>query len=250
MANDTTKFDPNEEEYHSSDTETPSVFAASATNASPGKSSVFERLKRKNILIALGVIIVIFVVYKIIDVAFTPSTSRTRISAPAQQMVMTPISNAPTAQVSQQPIAAAPVDNRLNALEQQGNNNQAGIDKLNTEMADVQNTLAAMNAKLTDLTTAMQAVTAQYAEQQERLKMQEAAKHAKVSRRHWAVRPIYYVRALVPGRAWLSTKNGGTVTVGLGGNLPGYGIVQVIDTNQGTVTTSTGAIIGYNPGDR
>jgi intracellular multiplication protein IcmG len=60
----------------------------------------------------------------------------------------------------------------------------------------------------------------------------------------------YFVKAMIQGRAWLVDSQGATVTVSSGDTLPGYGLIETIDPSQGTVTTSSGAIIQYNPSDR
>lgn len=55
----------------------------------------------------------------------------------------------------------------------------------------------------------------------------------------------YEVQAIVPGRAWLLTKEGNTLTVAVGDSLPGDGIVVGIDVLSGVVTTSSGKILTY-----
>jgi hypothetical protein len=60
---------------------------------------------------------------------------------------------------------------------------------------------------------------------------------------------VYHLKALIPGRAWLQTREGATATVTLGDRLPGYGIIQTINTDSGIVTTSSGNVIVYGPKD-
>ena len=61
----------------------------------------------------------------------------------------------------------------------------------------------------------------------------------------------YYVKAMIQGRAWLVSGDGATtVTVSSGDYLPGYGLVEDINPQQGIVTTSAGGIIQFNPADR
>lgn len=64
-----------------------------------------------------------------------------------------------------------------------------------------------------------------------------------------APRVTYSLKALVPGRAWLQASNGGTVTVKVGDQLQGYGIVTAIEPVQGWVATSSGKYIGYGSDD-
>lgn len=55
----------------------------------------------------------------------------------------------------------------------------------------------------------------------------------------------YYVSAAIPGRAWVRTPAGGTITLKVGDTLPEYGQVIKIDANQGIVSTSSGRVIDY-----
>jgi len=55
----------------------------------------------------------------------------------------------------------------------------------------------------------------------------------------------YYVQAVIPGRAWLKDPKGATITVGRGDSVPGYGRVEFIEPNSGTVITSSGRRIRY-----
>lgn len=53
--------------------------------------------------------------------------------------------------------------------------------------------------------------------------------------------PEYVVHAIIPGRAWLKSTSGKIVTVTEGQSLGNYGNIAVIDTENGTVVTSSGA---------
>lgn len=57
-------------------------------------------------------------------------------------------------------------------------------------------------------------------------------------------KPHYRVQAAVPGRAWLKNDDGDTLSVAVGDNLPGYGIVVSIDGVEGYVLTSAGVTFG------
>ncbi|MBT4963102.1 MAG: hypothetical protein HON32_02885 [Francisellaceae bacterium] len=52
--------------------------------------------------------------------------------------------------------------------------------------------------------------------------------------------PEYVVHAIIPGRAWLKSTSGKIVTVTEGQSLGNYGSIAVIDTENGTVVTSSG----------
>ena len=57
---------------------------------------------------------------------------------------------------------------------------------------------------------------------------------------------LYYIQAVIPGRAWLIATNGSTLTVREGSTIPGYGIVRKIDPNLGKVFMSTGKVIRFS----
>ena len=51
------------------------------------------------------------------------------------------------------------------------------------------------------------------------------------------------VHAIIPGRAWLKSKDGSTITVTEGDSLERYGKVLVIDASNGVVITSSGVTL-------
>ena len=57
--------------------------------------------------------------------------------------------------------------------------------------------------------------------------------------------PAYYVQAIIPGRAWLKDAQGKIVSVGIGDQVQGYGVITQINPRAGIVITSSGAKIEY-----
>lgn len=250
-----------DEEYQFSETGDNAGAFASTTSAT-NKPNILEQIKRKNLIIALVVIGIVLGVYKLVSIFSSPSTTDSaRKIAPAVSVATAPqvISNvppsvsktevAPTAPVVAAPPSPAPIsaelNTRLNTIEERDTALQASVDKLSSQVAELQATLSNLETRLSGLNDTVQDVAGKQAQ----MLAKAAEKRRKAFRSHATPKPIYFVRAIVAGRAWLSTRNGGTVTVGVGHNLPGYGIVEAIDPNQGTVTTNTGAIIGYSPED-
>jgi len=231
--------------------------SAFAPTEQPQKTSIFEHLKRRNIFIAVGVIIAAFVIYKMTDVFFSNSGPRVRTAAARPAAAVTTPAPAPIQQEAATTPAPAPVsasapalsEDRIGALEDQNKDLQSKLDQLAAQLADVQTTLSGVGSQVSSLNDTVQSVAGQVAKQQAQAAAIAAQKKQAAEKARVAPKPVYYVRALVPGRAWLATENGGTLTVGQGDNLPGYGIVQSIDATQGIITTSTGAIIGHRPDD-
>ncbi len=55
--------------------------------------------------------------------------------------------------------------------------------------------------------------------------------------------PTFTVHAIIPGRAWLKTRDGKTITVTEGDPIDGYGKVMGIDAPSGVVLTSSGVML-------
>lgn len=254
MDNENFRSDKGDEEYQFSETDSTTPF----TDA-PAKKNILEKIDRKNVLIAIAIIVAVFVVYKLVSAIFT--SSNTQQSKPARPLTtnvqpvptqaavvqqVSPLSSQqPSQPITQHPAAATTaINEKITELEA---NSQANVDKLSSQITTLQNTLSNLEERLNGLNNTVQDMVNQ--RQQELAKKVQAQEklHAKKSRA--TPKPIYFVHAIVPGRAWLSTQSGSTVTVSVGANLPGYGTVVLVDPNQGTITTSTGAIIGYSPGD-
>ncbi len=70
-----------------------------------------------------------------------------------------------------------------------------------------------------------------------------AAPHKKAAQS--APKVTYYVRALMPGRAWLMGSDGVSTSVTVGSQLLGYGRVTMIHVQTGQVSTSTGKVFSY-----
>lgn len=60
---------------------------------------------------------------------------------------------------------------------------------------------------------------------------------------------VYHIRAIVPGRVWLESADGRSITLRVGDNLDGYGKVDAISPRDGIVTMSNGSIIQYGVND-
>jgi hypothetical protein len=61
--------------------------------------------------------------------------------------------------------------------------------------------------------------------------------------------PIFYVRSLASGRAWIYSSIGDTMTVKVGDFIPGYGQVKKIDFYKGMIWTTSDRQIQYGVND-
>jgi intracellular multiplication protein IcmG len=257
MDNEIPKRDTSEEEeYHFSPEATPVMVEA----ASSAKKNILENIKRKNIFLAIGVLAVAFTIYKLFDILLTTNgapprgaVTATTFPATAPTPAITPVLSAsPVVQQAGQGVGEAKaLNNNLSDINKRQAEYKAGLDKLTDKVNEMQNALAMLGPQLSSLNSSVQSLATQFAAQQAQLATEKQALQQKVAKKKIRAipKPVYFVRAMVPGRAWLATKDGGTITMSVGNTLPGYGTVESIDPVQGIITTDSGAIIGFSPAD-
>lgn len=229
-------YNVNEEEYQFQEPEAAAHF--STTSAAPETPSIFERINRQNIIAGFVFILLIFGTYKLLSGLFHG------IKQPAVQKIK------PVAKIdaSKQGMVVN-VDStttRLDHLAQGQLDVQSSIQSLDSELSSIQTTLANLTTQLAQVNDEVQSLHAG----QETLIKSQIKPVKKVVAEKEIPKPIYYVRAMIPGRVWLTTQEGTTLTLGVGDKLAGYGVLDSINPDQGIVTFSSGAVIGYSPDDR
>ena len=208
------------------------------------KRSLFKRLlSNRRFMLLLIVVIAVFVVYQFLG-------NSTDIKEDVAQFEQKPLQQTTVVtQTPVQPVITAPEitaeQNKLDTLAQQTQQNQMQIQQLQNNVQQLQNTVTQMTIQVAALTSSVNTL-------QTTMTIKPVLKKiAKVKKE--APRPVYFVRALIPGRAWLQeNENRGKgerivrlLTVKVGDFLPGYGRVQGINVEEGKVLTSWGSVIRY-----
>lgn len=145
------------------------------------------------------------------------------------------------------------VNQKLSSLEASQQNLNSEMSAVNSKLSGIDANINQLNEKIADLNQMLTTLTSRLEQQSSELAiLTERCKPKPV--RHVAVRrssggSMYYIQAIIPGRAWLIASNGSTITVREGTAIPGYGIVKLIDPNQGRVLTGSGRIIRFSQQD-
>ncbi len=168
-----------------------------------------------------------------------PKENSTLATPTAEEQATLPANTAQmpvTASVNAPPPLSSDIDRLNDVISAQ----QQSMSQMQASINALQESVGALNGSLTDLSSQMTQVL-------------NKIPAKVVSRPKAAVmmpvappRPVFSIRALVPGRAWLQSNDGQSITVIDGDTVPGYGSVQDIDLNAGQVVLSDGTIIGYN----
>lgn len=188
------------------------------------------------------------------DVSRVSPVTVTQTSAGPSSVISPPMQQA-TSQINtvQAPVIDAQAKDRIIALEQQS---AAMMNLLQTEyaqkIADTETQTNAMHGKMEELNKRinhMEASLSQITQLLQGVSKSQAsgvmgsAPVSNSTTRPTEPRMIYSVQAIIPGRAWLKSEAGDTVTVAEGDYLKGYGRVTKIDPYDGIVAIDTGSKI-------
>lgn len=253
--------DQNHDEYQFADLDTiePELGDTEHDSLSAGSTESEQWYTRKEnlryALIAIGVIIVAIVMFKFIGSIFSSKGSEVKapVLAPVVKSAMPviPMPQPQPIQAVQNP--SSEFNQKISALEVSQGNIRSDVNNFNNQISTLSTNVNDLNAKLDQLTQAMTTLANQASAQSQQLALLSA--RSKPTVRHVVqAAPVsaaiyYYIQAVIPGRAWLVSANGATITVREGTSVPGYGVVKLIDPAQGRIVTSSGRIIAFSQQD-
>jgi|GEM_PF-4898195 len=260
-----------EEEYEFSELGDSDLFGGADDKSD--KKNLIQRL----VLLGVGVLLLVFVVYKLMGMFFSDEVARdlvtTRTDSPITQPATPPMTTQPAVPTTPTPPPTAttqtptatqtrPTDadtyrSEIRSLSQQVTASSANVETLNSGIDDVKETLKAMRDKLNMMNDNIDNLSEEVMRQRRVITNMQAkrrrAKRARMKRTAHR-RPRWYLRAVFPGadspRAWLIGPKDQTLTVRQGSRIKGYGVVLRIKPQEGEILTSSGAIIRYSEADR
>lgn len=236
------KINPNsEEEYKFQASEQPGSASHFSNVSAAGEtaSAIMEKTKRQHIFLVLIIIFACLGIYKVTNKLLHRVSTEPSVVEKRQKPAVPIVSAAEQANIN--------IANRFKHLERAQGDLQTNFQALDSEVSDIKSTLSDLDSRLVQISEQIQSLDAQ---QEAFLQKQKESASKLTERKKTEPKPIYYVRAMIPGRVWLTMQDGSTLTLGIGDKLSGYGTITAIDSNQGIVTLSSGAVIGFNPDDR
>jgi intracellular multiplication protein IcmG len=211
---------------------------------------------KRNGLIVIVLLVSAIVIYKFVGSFSADKKVAVNTSAP----VVAPVVQPPVQPQAVMPVPVVPlpavdtkVSQELSALDSAQQSMRADVSTLSDQLGALSNNVNAMVAKMSELNGAIASLSAKVDEQSHELE-QLTIRREEAKRVHHGVLkgpryPRYYIQAVIPGRAWLIATNGATLTVREGTVIAGYGMVKLIDPNQGRVSTSSGQVIRFSQDD-
>jgi intracellular multiplication protein IcmG len=218
---------------------------------------------RRNAIIAVVIIVFVMVLYKLIAHMMAEKNDDLTEAAPTPppiQQIQTEPTPPPVAALPTTPVVTnasqggAELTKKVSDVEQSQISVRTEVSAIgqqvntvNNNISQLSNQIAALNQTVTNLTSQL----TKQSEELDALKVREKTHQMKrmVHHKSTTKRIMYYVQAIIPGRAWLIGTNGSTLTVREGTKVPGYGVVQLIDSIQGKVVINSGQIIRFSQED-
>lgn len=214
----------------------------------------------RNGAIAVGGLIVIVIAYKYVtsfsskDVskaktksAMTSVVPQTSPKVEAPQPVST--GSLPSFASSSSSAPSEPMD--VSALKQDQKKMEAELSSMTAKLNNVTQKMSDISNKLDSVSQTMLVLNERLERQSQQMaRMRTLKSQASRPKTKAAVKQtVYYIQAVIPGRAWLKSDEGKVLTVNRGTEVPGYGAVRGINPKLGRIYTSSGRVIRYSEAD-
>jgi intracellular multiplication protein IcmG len=229
----------------------------------PPASSVTQR----NAFIVVAGLITLYLIYRLVMWASSPSVDIPKktlstdikvIKVQPKPVPSAPISTTlPPPAITPTPTASPDIEKKLTSLLSAQDKLQADLQSLMTTVTGLQSNVQNVAAKIDELTKLVNDLNVKIDNQATLIKVLEVKRveppklrRIRHVRRVGVIHEPIYLQAVIPGRAWLIKRNGtDTITVREGTRVPGYGVVQLIDPNQGRVVMTSGRVITFGQWD-
>ena len=170
-------------------------------------------------------------------------------AAPAQTQVA-PTASASSQLQEQQNQVQDTLNNQkdnISTLTNEADSLKDSIDQLKSQQSQLQSSVSSLSDQISRMNQAMTLLSKQVYANKDKLTPKSSSK----SNEKKQPEITYYMKAIVPGRAWIYSSNGGSTSVAVGDTVNDhYGAVTAIDVDQGTVTTSKGLVIKYEANNK
>lgn len=188
--------------------------------------------------------------------AVSPIDTNQTSELPVSQTTVSTTTPPPETTVINVPTQASELNQlnqKVSAVELNQQNIRSEIARLNEQLNSINTNISEISVKINNLAQIITAFSATLEKQSTLITtltvVKQKPKVKRVVRRVIKPRAVYYIQAVIPGRAWLIASNGSTLTVREGTTIPGYGVVKLIDPSQGRILTTSGQIIRFSQQD-
>ncbi len=231
------------------------------------KELLYENVQVRNAIIALVVLVLLVIVYRFTSGIISKKKASEAVRNTFQQPQSFETKDAklePTIEGKQGSVSVLKnefdketkaINNSLMKVKESQDSINAKISTVTEDNIKMANQYQDLSEKLNKLAMQIEKLSSAVEDQSQSivsLSIRREHPPRRRQSRQQVVRPQfmrYFVKAVIPGRAWLIAENGSTLTVRKGSVVPGYGLVTMVDVSQGQVMTSSGKIITFAQND-
>ncbi len=236
--------DPDQSEFQFTEDDEVPVYAEEKQKktGSGGAGKFWKKLKSNKIVLVITILIVVYFAYQVVNSVSgffnTPPNSLSPLPKPVIQVPAQPsVTQQQIQTLSQQTqVEQQSVADRIKSLEDQSIGFQRTLAALQQQAMNSASQIAAIQIQLESVNQSLLALS-------DELKPKPVPK--KPTKSSKVTVPRYYVQAIVPGRAWLQSSDGKTITVSPGDPVSQYGRVTRVDPDNGTVSTTSGTVFRF-----
>ncbi|MBA2648252.1 MAG: type IV secretion protein IcmG [Legionella sp.] len=207
---------------------------------------------RRNALITIGLIFLVFFLY----LFFSRNKPKIEQSSlpPATQIATQPLVTA-NSNIAPQPVANQvdpDLKQKVATIETSQQSFSAQVASMGQQIDTISTNVNNLNTEISKLNQTITTLSSQVEKQSSEVQVIMSRAKVKPAKVHVMPGPppvVYFIKAIIPGRAWLIGSDGSTLSVREGLKLYGYGTIKLIDSLQSRVVTSSGKIIRFSQDD-
>ncbi len=238
----------NNDEFHFSDLETDanSVMDVEPSTTPKNSFQAVEFMQRRVWMVA-GALFVLWAIYSLSSFWWGSKNTRIKSNFDKPQAIQ-PLVQKPSKNLHQ--LEAPRLDSMvINQISKDRTQLNQALTELTSQVRVMKQTMRDLDTRLVDMNFGQQKLLERLQQQQALLKSlkPKAVVASHVGKK--SSKPIYFIKAIMPGRAWLVNTSGTTLTVKVNDSVPGYGQVNQILPEKGIIELAQGGTIGFNPND-
>ncbi|MDF1826797.1 MAG: type IVB secretion system protein IcmG/DotF [Legionellaceae bacterium] len=233
----------------------------------PGRGRIdpdMMKIIKKGVFVVGGLILFVLT-YKLILSFWDTSPKAVNKQSPVVAKKVAPVQSVQPKVATPLPVQVSAASNdalnqtekKVKALEEERNRLKTDVFAMQQQLRDVTQTVSNMTSSLDSIKQSMEQINDKMDQQSQQMVRLQSIKRAQRRASTPSVKKItpkveatqYFIQAIIPGRAWLMSTKGKTLTVSRGSEVPGYGDVRLINPKLGRIFTSSGRVIQFSQAD-
>ena len=214
-------------------------------------------LFKNRIVVAIFIVIVLFILFRIF-MSHHSTTKKPTVAGtkPVPTVAQQPSSNQNqlTTQLAQQAASqsqtSSQIETTVHSLDNKVSSNASSINQIQSQLSSLQNSIDSIANNRSNVNEAISQLALEVKKMSAGINKRKAVAQKAAPAVPMAPPVTYYLRAVVPGRAWIYGTNKRSASITVGDRVKQYGRVLAINAQEGMVVTSSGKMIEFSSSDK